>query len=74
MESLTPNDAMWELHAHPVGEGRLAAGLAVGFGVARVRLQSEHEGEDMNTDCRAELLMLVDEHARGEARRGHAKR
>ena len=31
---------MWELHAHPV-EGEMTPGAAVGFGLARVEMESE---------------------------------
>ncbi len=76
IESFTPADMMWELHADPV-RGKLRRGLAVGFGVARVTMQSKHEGEVLNTVCWAELLTLVDERAGGGKKPkpggGHAK-
>jgi len=64
-ESFSPSDAMWELHTDPV-QGKLKPGLAVGFGVARVTMQSKHEGKVLNTVCWSDLLTLVDEEeARG---------
>ena len=68
---------MWELHADVV-KGEITPGPAIGFGLARVRMESEH-GEVVNTHCWCDRLTLVPERALGgeEPERrseGHAKR
>ena len=51
---------LWELHAHPV-EGRMSPGLAVGFGLARVEMDSRHEEDVMNTVQWSESLTLIEQ-------------
>ena len=57
-----PPTEMWELHTHPV-EGALVPGPAIGFGLARVRMQSEH-GVVVDTRCWCDRLTLVPEEGR----------
>jgi hypothetical protein len=77
IESFSPGDEMWELHADPV-QGKLKCGLAVGFGVARVTMRSKHEGDVLHTVCWCDLLTLVTEQSRAggkpKAGGGRAKR
>jgi hypothetical protein len=49
---------LWELHAHPV-EGKMTPGAAVGFGLARVEMASEHEEDSIATFHWSESLTLV---------------
>lgn len=49
---------LWELHAHPV-EGTLSPGFAVGFGLARVEMDSREEEDVVNTVHWSESLTLI---------------
>ena len=60
LENVRKGTEMWELHTHPV-EGRLTPGPAVGFGVARVVMESKEEGEVIATVHWSESLTLVPE-------------
>ena len=50
---------LWELHAHPV-EGRMSPGFAVGFGLARVEMDSREEEDVVNTVHWSESLTLIE--------------
>ena len=51
---------MWELHADAT-EGRMTAGPAIGFGLARIEMESEQEDEVITTVHWSDSLTLVEE-------------